>query len=295
VPPLFVSTACLPGCEELSLRLQKLASVGIRNIELGGGVRLDKPFSKNLIPANIKILLHNYFPPPAIPFVLNLASRSLQIREASVALVRNAIRLSAELGAGFFSVHGGFITDAVSFGTHSFAFPMPAHETEAADAMKRFVEVLAALGKEAQRAGISLLIENNVCSVENKGKLLFQCAEEFEDFFEQCDLPNVGILLDTGHLNVSSRTYGFEPHEFVDRLERRIQAFHVHGNDGIEDRHQEVRKNDWIIPVLTRARFAQAPIIMETKFKDLDSLRRGYSQLCGELSSGGPMDESKNR
>lgn len=283
MPIVFASSACLSGSEPMGERLTRFQSAGISRVELGGGLRPDptRPFSDQ-IPMGLTVLLHNYFPPPAKDFVLNLASRDSQVRGASVELVERALRLSAELGCEFFSVHGGFVTDAQSFGKHSFIFPMPQSENEAREAMDRFVKVIDELAAFGSDLGVALLVENNVCNQENKGKLLFQKAEEFEELFARCKVPNVGMLLDTGHLNVSAHTYDFDKVEFIDRLESHIRALHVHDNAGIEDTHDAIREDSWVLEVLRRDSFVDSIVVLESKFNHMEDLASAYSTLVRE-------------
>ena len=72
---IYISTG---GFKELSAdkTSEKFFENGITEIELSGGVyepNLIENLS-NLINRGIKFQLHNYFPPPEKPFVLNLAS-----------------------------------------------------------------------------------------------------------------------------------------------------------------------------------------------------------------------------
>jgi len=46
----------------------------------------------------LNYLIHNYFPPPSKPFVLNLASLDDKLYKQSIDLCINAIKLSKNLG-----------------------------------------------------------------------------------------------------------------------------------------------------------------------------------------------------
>ena len=56
-------------------------------------------------------LLHNYFPAPKVPFVINLASESKEIRELSLTHCLKNIELSAKNKIDFYSAHAGFCID----------------------------------------------------------------------------------------------------------------------------------------------------------------------------------------
>jgi sugar phosphate isomerase/epimerase len=230
-----------------------------------------------------QFLVHNYFPPPTEPFVLNLASGDKGIRRRSLDLVSEALALTARLGAPFYSVHAGFVTDPTSFGATSFVFPMPASPNEAQSAMGRFTRALEIALNCAQRFGVQLLVENNVCSPEQRGKLLLQTAEEYLSLFRALRSPYLGVLLDTGHLNVTAHTLGFDRISFVDKVAPYIRAFHIHDNDGSADTHQPVKPGSWVLDVLGRPEFAGLPIVVETRFEAVTDLRRYVDWLRTEL------------
>jgi sugar phosphate isomerase/epimerase len=266
---IYASTTCLRGAQSLADRMRLYRAHGIENIELGANVTLDGSFDPARLAPGL-YLLHNYFPPPAEPFVLNLASADDGIRERSIALVRRALSLSAALGAPVFTVHAGFVTDPPL----SFVFPPPAGSDAAEKALSRFIESIRSLLPDAERSGIRLLVENNVCEEKNRGNLLLQTTEEFRELFRQEPSPWLGILLDTGHLNVSACTFGFDRMGFVDALADWIGAFHLHDNDGTADQHRPVEEGSWIAAFLQNPVFRNLPWVMEAKFPDIDALAR---------------------
>jgi hypothetical protein len=58
-----------------------------------------------------RFLVHNYFPPPAEPFVINLASQDSTLLQRSRAHCRAAIDLSSRLGGAVYAAHAGFTAD----------------------------------------------------------------------------------------------------------------------------------------------------------------------------------------
>lgn len=282
---IFVSTACLPGVQPITSRISVYRGHGLNAIELGAGVSADEDSLSQVAGMECQFLVHNYFPPPRNPFVLNLASGDNDIRQRSLDLVTQALTLTARLAAPFYSVHAGFITDPISFGTTSFVFPMPASPDEAQLAMDRFTTALETVLDHAQHFDVQLLVENNVCSRELRGKLLLLTADGFLKLFRVLPSPDLGILLDTGHLNVTAHTLGFDRISFVDKLAPYIRAFHVHDNDGKDDTHQPVQPGSWVLDVLRRPGFASLPIVVEAKFDDVTGLRRHVDWLKDELDS----------
>ncbi len=280
---LFVSTACLPQTEPLAGRIAAYHEHGLHAIELGARVVLDQVELLNCMLPTGSYLIHNYFPPPADPFVLNLASADATIYQRSIELVERALALTVQLGAPFYSVHAGFITDPTAFGTTSFVFPLPQKPEDAAAALQRFISAMHRLADTAQRHGVYLLIENNICSHELVGKLLLQSSDEFLQFFQALPHPNLGVLLDTGHLNVSACTLGFDRLAFIEQIAPYIKAFHIHDNDGQADLHQPIQPDSWVLQVLKQPSLAMLPIIVEATFAHVTALRNHVAWLRGEL------------
>jgi len=270
----FVSTACLPGSEPIAQRLAALISVGLDHVELGAGLRMpEHGFRPADLPSGMEYLLHNYFPPPPVPFVLNLASMDSSIRERSLELIENGLRFSSELGAPFFSIHGGFITDATSFNKDSFIFPAPLSAAEEDRAMARYLTGMEHILEKAETYKVVVLVENNVCTLENKGKLLLQRADEFTFLFDRLRSPYLGMLIDTGHMNVSAVTWGFDRMDFVRTVEPWVRAFHLHDNDGSADQHHPVQQGSWVLEAISRPAFCDATVILESKAPSTEALR----------------------
>lgn len=270
--------------QTLEDRVYQYRQYGLTAVELGARVTVNGDSAPHISARDNRFLVHNYFPPPAEPFVLNLASPKENIRQRSMKLILEALALSARLGAPFYSVHAGFITDPIGTGETSFIFPMPASPAEVRLAMERFVAGLACALERAQALGLHVLVENNVCSPELHGKLLLQTAEEFGALLQTLPSSNLGILLDTGHLNVTAHTLGFNPLDFVERIAPYVRGLHVHDNDGSADTHRPAEAGGWVLEVLRRPQFAGLPIVVEARFDSLADLRSHVDWLRGELS-----------
>lgn len=270
---IYVSTACLPGSEALDARLARYAAEGLSAVELGAGVSVEGELPQG------DYLIHNYFPPPKEPFVLNLASQNESVRRRSIDLARGGLALSARLGAPFYSVHAGFITDPAGFGGSSFIFPLPQSGAEVEAAWETFLASIALLLDEAARLGVGLLIENNVCPPDLKGKLLLQTPDEFLKLFERIRSARLGILLDTGHLRVSATTYGLDPAACVMALAAHIRAFHLHDNDGHSDQHLPAERDSWAVMAIQARAFQDYPVVVEARHDSAAALARYADSL----------------
>jgi sugar phosphate isomerase/epimerase len=226
---------------------------GIRAVELSGGA-YSATQEKDLLSLSSDILLqvHNYFPPPAQPFVFNLASSDATLRDRSIQHVRSAMRLALAVGRPIYSFHAGFrINPRVSELGHPLGRSVLC---EHALAMKQFGENVLLLAEEARREGITLLIENNVLNAVNfatfgEDPLLLTNPDEMIAFMQQMP-DNVGLLLDVAHLKVSAATLGFDPIEAHAKVASWIRAYHLSDNDGTEDSNEAITHDSWFWEVI---------------------------------------------
>jgi sugar phosphate isomerase/epimerase len=296
--PVYVSTACVrTPFADLESQLDAFAEAQLHSVELGWSAR---PRSANgvaaLVPllgarrearGDARFLVHNYFPQPATPFVLNLASQDAGVLRQSRAMAADAIALSAALGAPYYSVHAGFLAefDAASLGKSLRHDGVVSREA----GMRTFTESVAALADAAAAAGIDLLIEPNVVERRNlvdgrNALLLLAEAGEITAFLSALGKPNVGILLDTGHLNVTATTLGFPRERFIDEVAPFVRGFHVHDNDGSGDQHRACEGGSWVLALLAEPRFRGRPAVIEAGFPDLGALARYHDWFIMETS-----------
>ena len=81
---IYVSSSCLKN-KKITQSVQDLADEGYKNIELSGGTTLYEGYVNDLLDLkekyDLRYLLHNYFPPPKEPFMLNIASLNNELFE----------------------------------------------------------------------------------------------------------------------------------------------------------------------------------------------------------------------
>ena len=94
---IYISTSCIKA-NTIKESIISIAKEGFKNIELSGGTKYYPSYETDLIELKNKFqlnyLIHNYFPPPKKPFVINLASLNDEIYTTSINHCKNAIRLS---------------------------------------------------------------------------------------------------------------------------------------------------------------------------------------------------------
>ena len=219
--------------------------------ELSGGL-IDKNIKDSLTKLKSKgdIKLHNYFPPPEKPFVMNLASDDPNIVKRTVEHIKKAIELASELGTNKYSFHAGFLVDPKvdELGRRvkkKLLF-------DRAEALNRFINNVNNLALYAKKLSTILLIENNVLSHNNYkhfGKNPFLMVDEKEcEYVMKKTEENVFLLVDVAHLKVSAHSLGFDKLKFLKSVYPWIRACHLSDNDGLSDSNEPVREDSWFWP-----------------------------------------------
>jgi sugar phosphate isomerase/epimerase len=216
----------------------------------------------------LALYVHNYFPPPVTPFVLNLAATDPTIREASHTLCHAAIDLSAQLGAPFYSVHAGFAMNlsADQLGQPAQQAALPSRQLiDRPTAERAFRESVVELSAYARERGVRLLLENNVITqtqvAAGRGdSLLLTTPRECRAFLDALADPNVGLLVDVAHARVSAGALDFDHAEFFN-LGEYVQALHLSDNDGLRDNNQPFTKDAWFARHLPA--FHDRPMVIE--------------------------------
>ena len=262
--------------------LEAAAGAGLHRLELSSGVafradlldvvrrRLGRPLS---------YLVHNYFPPPEKPFVLNLASNDPETLARSRAHCEGAIDLAAEVGAPLYSVHSGFALHATPAQLGRPLGGSPAFPYEEAYAI--FVESVRRLAAHGARRGVRFLVENNVVAPFNLAQgenrwLLMAEAGELLRLARDAASPNLGFLVDVGHVNVSARSLGFDRRAFVEAVAEHVAAFHLSDNDGAADDNRPFDAAAWFVPLLRD--FPGAAMVVESY-----RLEVGQIRACAEV------------
>ena len=121
---------------------------------------------------------------------------------------------------------------------------------------------------------IKIGIENNVLAeynlVNGHNEFLLMCeAWEYIKLFNEINSKRIGILLDLGHLNITSNTLKFDKNEFIKKFKNRVFAIHIHENNGKKDEHRKINRDDWSVSVIKKY-FSkrEIPIVLESKFSD---------------------------
>ena len=232
---------------------RKFIQHGIHHIELSGGSYCPDQISLLIGDShNANYVPHNYFPPPPVPFVVNLASTDPVISKLSFDHISNSIQLSSSLGSRYYSFHAGFLID-----------PLPSElgkqlrTRELADrsfGQQIFLDRLHQLSHIASDHNVHLLVENNVLShrvYETFRTNPLLMVDPDETLYIAEHLPdNVSLLIDVAHLKVSARSLSFDCSSFLSTLNPYISAFHLSDNDGFSDTNSPFTEDSWFWPYL---------------------------------------------
>jgi len=275
---IYVSSACSKQ-KSISLAVKELADHGFKNIELSGGTQYDDHYETQLLELkeayDLNYLIHNYFPPPQIPFILNLASLDNSIFQKSLDHLRTALDLTRSFGENKFGFHAGFFVDRPvgeigrKFGKSDL------YDQE--KAINRFVDGVGCLQNEFK--GIELYIENNCYSASNYqvyGSNPPFMLLDFQDYQSLKGEIEFKLLLDIGHLLVTANTCHLDfDREFQGMFEN-SDYIHISDNDALHDQNLGLTEESRLLQMLNRCDWKQKTISLEI-YEGWDALKETYS------------------
>ncbi|MFT5824150.1 MAG: sugar phosphate isomerase/epimerase [Crocinitomix sp.] len=262
----FVSSSCVKH-EKIIDSIRELNDFGINALELSGGT---KPYPEMLTDLKsakenlgVDLLLHNYFPPPPVDFVLNLASANDIIQQQSLEHCKQAIEMSIALETGQFGFHAGFFIDIkVSEIGKKLS---PSDITDKNEALDRFCDahqhLMAFAGND-----LKLYVENNVFSKSNhesfegKNPLMLTDLEGYKELKSRIDF---NLLLDVAHLKVSCKTLNQNFTEALELLFNSSDYIHVSDNDGLHDTNNGFQPNSDLFDQLKTLNWKNKTVTLE--------------------------------
>ncbi len=290
-PLTFVSTTGYSSGRSLPSILAAFAKAGISAVELGTSHPPEKDMETLLRSFDFDYSVHNYFPLTDPELVLNLASANDDVRSATLTAAKLAIDIGVAVGAHFYGIHAGFLSDVKS---ESLGKPLQ-YETlaERSTGFSNMLESAAELCEYANGYDMPVYFENHVLAAFNlssdgRSPLLLVDANEAVDFFEQLDQPNAGLLVDVGHLNVSATTLEFDRGEYVDTVRPWIKALHLSDNDGLSDETKAYDENAWFSTVVSGLQ--NVDCVIESEFestaeaKQMSAYVEGWRSQSQQLS-----------
>lgn len=130
--------------------------------------------------------------------------------------------------------------------------------------------------------GVKMLVET--LALPSCGAPIFT-ESEFVDFVKSNDLY---ALIDVGHMNIN----GYDYEKVISELNDRILAYHIHNNDGIEDKHDMIDRGTFDYDNFARLyrKFTpKASLVIE--YIDIPDLTK--DKLCSDIIRLNSMVSSK--
>ena len=241
---IYISTG---GFKDLSgyEASKKLLKNKIKDIELSGGL-YDKNSIDNIakLKNQINFRIHNYFPPPKDPFVLNIASLNKQSSTKSMNHGLS-IKYCKKLNSKYYSFHAGFLCDPKIDQLGKKFFTKKLYNRK--KAIEVFLKRVKKISKFANKHNVKILIENNVLNSRYEPTSNpFLIADEKEILNLLKKFPkNVKLLLDVAHLKVSSETFGFNAVRALKKINPYLGGYHLSDNDGKADTNEFFNEKSW--------------------------------------------------
>jgi len=277
---IFVSSACVKN-KTIKESVLELYQAGFQNIELSGGTVYYDGMEADLLVLkekyNLNLICHNYFPPPPLPFVLNLASLNERVNQDSLDHVLKSLDLSKKLEAPIYAVHAGYLIDIPvdEVGKKLNRYPL----FEEKLALKQFIENIEIISEAA--GDIDLYIENNVISAANYERYfpaqpLFFC--DYEGFCSFARKLNIKPLLDVAHLKVSCNVLKKDFNYQLTTINELTDYIHISDNDGLYDTNQHLEEGSELYMALNNINLAGKVITLEV-YNGLDKVRETYENV----------------
>lgn len=266
---LYLSSSAIKK-DKISDVIQLCASSGIRNIELSGGTQyyptLAGDLKRQKEEHSLCYACHAYFPPPPKDFVVNLASCNDGIYDQSLQHYLDCMELLKAIKCHVLGIHAGFL---VEVGVDQIGGEIRADIVyDRQKAMERFCSAYNKIKKEAAKYQIEVYLENNVLDAGNYERFhrhnyfLMTDYASIMEMKEEIDFP---LLLDLGHLFVSSHTLGLDFEEQIAGLKQHVRWLHVSDNNGIMDQHKPLIQGSPIYDALLKLADQSVNVTLEAK------------------------------
>lgn len=265
---IYVSSSCVRH-NNIAEVICQLMDKGIQNIELSGGTEYYDGIEHDLKRLKEKYQLnyacHAYFPPPKVPFVVNLASCNDAIYRKSIEHYDNCIELLKRIDCSVLSVHAGFLVEINKDKIGRKLSRAVIYDRN--EAYSRFCYAYENLSKKCREQSIRLYLENNVLSRENYQEF------EYQNYFMMTDYKSImymknqidfDLLLDLGHLHVSSDTLDLDYEQECNKLEKYVKWLHISENNGIYDEHKPLKKESVILEAFQKLFRSDLNVTLET-------------------------------
>ena len=272
---LYVSTTFIKDGKKIKMALDILKSAGVENVEIGSSHAYESNYNyiKNY---KFNFLIHNYFPVPKKDFVINIASLSKKIRERSINQIKRSIEFYKKINAKIYTFHPGFIGDPLRANrnkkNYDFIWKKKNIKDQYLLAYNQMILSLKKIVNFAKKKDVKIAIETEG-SFKKRNFLLLQRPEEYKNLFKFFSPKDIGINLNIGHLNLASNAFSFSKSKFVDMLKPYIVAIELSHNNGIEDQHLPLKKNQWYWKIINDPDFSKVYKILEFRNTNIKNIK----------------------
>lgn len=276
---IYVSTACLSE-KNLKQNLKLFNKLNVKNIELTGNILYEKNYKKILQNYKFKhkfnFLIHNYFPIPKKPFMLNLGTENSYLNKKSVDNCLKSIEICNELKLKKFSVHAPFL---VNFKTSEAGKKIKERKISSKSKILKIFKKNFNLLKKYVDYDLKLYVENNVLSKENflnfnkQNPLMLTSFKDYDDMRQEV---NFMPLLDTGHLKVSCKTLKLDFTKEFKNFAKYTDFIQVSDNNSLSDQNKKIKYGSLIYKLLKTLKNKKITYSIEVygKMKDfLDTIK----------------------
>ena len=165
-----------------------------------------------------------------------------------------SINIASKINSKYYSFHAGFLLDPK---VNNLGKKFDISKLQKRDkCLDRFKNNVSKISKFAKSKNIKILIENNVVTKKNlyqfkTNPFLMSHPDEIFEFFLNAP-KNVKLLMDVGHLKVSSKTEGFSKIIAIKKLNRFVSCYHLSDNDSNIDNNKPFTRNSWFLNYLKK-------------------------------------------
>jgi len=298
---LYISTACLKGDKDYDRVINEFKDNGITNIELTGVhpflemEELEKKLNY-YIKQGINFTFHNYFPPPKDPIVLNYLTTNSDLKKECKKIISNAIHLAKKTGTTVYAFHPGYYREANMNPKGYFDFYGKDRKNfdYGFDIFKNdFIEFYKSLKIDKNINKINLAFENLFPNPDGSNDSFMCTYEEIEKIFLEADKNNINLnlLIDLGHLAISSNLLNFDKINFlnkvIDNFGNKIIEIHISENDFKNDLHNRVYKGSWQLDALTMFKklpnFKNICFTMESRGLSISEIKNDQNLIAEKI------------
>lgn len=261
---IYVSTLAFTGKSPEEIEL--IATENNFALEFSSGLPYRSGMVQFFNDVSVRKILHNYFPAPQNPFVLNLASSNRDILNRSIEHCLQGINITANNNCPFYAAHAGFCIDPKP---EDLGKEFKIEEKFDLDVnWKIFINSIEIILNHAKSKGVQFLIENNVLAPFNyinfNNPLLCCDSDQIISMFEYFkSYDNFGLLLDTAHLKVSCNTLTKNLICEFEKISSFVKAIHHSDNNGELDNNLSINNDYWFLPFLKP--YKSVPHVLEVK------------------------------